>query len=147
MTRTVHVATDAERVPLARERVRRVADAVLRAEGVRRAELSITFVSARKMAALNRRHLHHRGPTDVLSFAFAPVSTVGGVAGDVYIAPDVARLNARRHGAGVREELLRLVIHGVLHVVGYDHPVDDTRTMSPMWKRQERLLRRALADG
>jgi probable rRNA maturation factor len=61
--------------------------------------------------------------------------------GDVYIAPNVARRNARAHGRSVREELLRLVVHGVLHVVGHDHPEDDARYESPMWKRQERLLR------
>jgi probable rRNA maturation factor len=46
----------------------------------------------------------------------------------------------------VREELLRLVVHGVLHVVGHDHPEDDSRYQSRMWKRQEQLLR-ALAGG
>ena len=61
--------------------------------------------------------------------------------GDVYIAPDVARRNAREQGAGVREELMRLVVHGVLHVLGHDHPEDDSRYASPMWQRQERLLR------
>lgn len=147
MTRIVHVETDAVRVPVARARVQRVADAVLRAEGVRHAEVSITFVSDRAMARLNWRHLHHRGPTDVISFGFAPASTAGGIAGDVYIAPAVARRNALAHGAGMREELLRLVVHGVLHVVGHEHPIDDTRTASPMWKRQERLLARAMADA
>jgi probable rRNA maturation factor len=44
----------------------------------------------------------------------------------------------------VREELLRLVVHGVLHVLGHDHPEDDARYTSPMWRRQERLLRSAL---
>jgi probable rRNA maturation factor len=63
------------------------------------------------------------------------------VVGDVYIAPGVARRNAREHRRGVREELMRLVVHGVLHVIGHEHPEDDTRYDSPMWRRQERLLR------
>jgi rRNA maturation RNase YbeY len=66
---------------------------------------------------------------------------------DIYICPDVARAQAREHGVGVREELLRLVVHGVLHATGRDHPVDDTRTQSAMWKRQELLLARYLATG
>jgi 3-methyl-2-oxobutanoate hydroxymethyltransferase len=62
------------------------------------------------------------------------------VIGDIYIAPDVARANARRYDAGLREELARLVVHGVLHVLGYDHDEDEARHASPMWRRQERLL-------
>jgi rRNA maturation RNase YbeY len=64
------------------------------------------------------------------------------VIGDIYIAPDVARENARTAGAPAREELTRLVVHGTLHVLGYDHPEGDGRDRSSMWKRQERLVRR-----
>lgn len=145
MTRVVAVETEDVRIAVARERVRRVAAHVLRAERVRDALVSITFVTERRIAALNARHLGHRGPTDVISFGFAPVSKGGAVVGDVYIAPEVARRNARLHRHGVREELLRLVVHGVLHVLGHDHPEDDARYRSPMWRRQERLLRSALA--
>lgn len=151
MTRVVAVDTDSVRIAVSRERVRRVAEHVLRAERVRDALVSITFVTDRHIAALNRRHLGHRGPTDVISFGFTPPSVgkgrggAGAVVGDVYIAPDVARRNARAHGQGVREELLRLVVHGVLHVLGHDHPVDEARYTSPMWRRQERRLRAALA--
>jgi rRNA maturation RNase YbeY len=91
------------------------------------------------MARLNRRHLGHAGPTDVISFGFAP-SPGEGLVGDVYICPDVARANARVAGCGVREELLRLVVHGTLHVLGWDHPVGRARESSPMWRRQEALL-------
>jgi probable rRNA maturation factor len=76
------------------------------------------------------------------------VGSTGPVVGDVYIAPDVARASARENGISVREELARLVVHGTLHVLGYDHPEDDTRTRSAMWKRQERLVARLVrADG
>ena len=138
------------RVPISRALVARVAGRVLEWEGVRGAMLSITFVSSRAIAALNRAHLGHRGPTDVISFGFVPPGTGKGesrmtaVIGDIYIAPDVARANARRHGVAVREELARLVVHGVLHVLGYDHPDGQSRRVSVMWRRQERLLRRAL---
>ena len=145
MTRVVAVETDGVRVGVSRDRVRRVAEHVLRAERVRDALVSITFVSDRRIAALNARHLQHRGPTDVISFGFAPVGRDGAVVGDVYVAPEVARRNARAHGQGMREELLRLVVHGVLHVLGHDHPESDARYTSPMWRRQERLLRAALA--
>jgi probable rRNA maturation factor len=141
MSRTVHVATEGVRIPVARERVASLAEGVLRSERVRDATVSVAFVTDRRIAALNRAHLGHTGATDVISFAFAPVGSERQVVGDVYISPGVARKNARAHGRGVREELLRLVVHGVLHVVGHDHPEDDSRYHSRMWKRQEQLLR------
>ena len=141
MSLAVHVAVEAVRIPVARARVTALAEGVLRREGVRNALLSIAFVTDRHIAALNREHLRHSGPTDVISFGFARVGPRGAVVGDVYIAPGVARRNALAHGRGVREELLRLVVHGVLHVLGHDHPEDESRYESSMWKRQERLLR------
>ena len=140
MSLAVHVATEGVRVPVARARVVALAEGVLRREKVRNALLSVAFVTDRHIAALNREHLDHSGPTDVISFGFAR-DPRGAVVGDVYIAPGVARRNALAHGRGVREELLRLVVHGVLHVLGHDHPEDESRYESRMWKRQERLLR------
>jgi probable rRNA maturation factor len=145
MSLAVEVAADGVRVPIALERVAALARAVLRAEGVRDATLSIAFVSARAIGAINRRHLGHRGPTDVISFPIAPAGG-GPPGGDVYIAPEVARENARRHGAGVREEIARLVVHAVLHVLGHDHPEGAGRTTSPMWRRQEALVGRLAAE-
>jgi len=147
VTHVVQVATEQVRIPVARGRVERVVVSVLRAERVGEAEVSVTFVTNRRMAALNRRHLGHAGATDVISFGFAPVAEGAPVTGDIYIAPAVARRNALAHGAGIREELLRLVVHGTLHVLGHDHPADDARTTSPMWLRQERLLLRTLRSA
>ena len=144
VTFVVHVTTAEVRVPVGRARIARAVEAVLRAERIRDAQVSVTFVTDRAMAKLNRTHLAHRGSTDVISFAFAPVAEGAPMTGDVYIAPAVARRNAIAHGSGIREELLRLVVHGTLHVVGHDHPVDHTRCVSPMWRRQERLLQRVL---
>jgi len=153
MSLIVDVSADGARAPLASARVKRVAAAVLRAEGVRDALVSIAFVSARAIARLNQRHLGHTGPTDVIAFALGAGkerSRAHPVVGDIYIAPEVARANATRFGRGVREELARLVVHGTLHVLGHDHPDGTDRTTSPMWRRQERLLssatiRRALS--
>jgi probable rRNA maturation factor len=150
----VSVGAEVPRVALARAQVQRLAHGVLRAEGVRHALLSIAFVTPRTIARLNRAHLGHGGPTDVIAFAFAPRSPVArgrsgrpartrdGIVGDVYIAPAIARRNALRWHVGIREELARLVVHGVLHVVGYDHPEGANRVDTAMWQRQEGLLRR-----
>jgi probable rRNA maturation factor len=144
MSAVVDIAAEGVRVALSRERVRELARFTLRRERVRDALVSIAFVSSRAIARLNADHLGHRGATDVISFA---LDTHGNpdaaLVGDIYICPEVASRNARAHGALVREELARLVIHGVLHVVGYDHPDGDGREASPMWARQERLLRAA----
>ncbi len=144
MSRHIDVETVGVRLPVSRERLRALANRVLRAERVADALVSVTFVTDREMAALNWKHLRHRGPTDVISFGFASVGGKGPLVGDVYIAPAVARRNAAAHGSGVREELMRLVVHGMLHIAGHEHPEGETRYASPMWRRQERLLRSAL---
>ena len=142
MSAVVDVTVEGTRSPLGTERIRTIALGVLEAERVRDAMVSITLVSRAKIARINQRHLSHRGATDVISFSLGPTAGSGGkaVVGDIYIAPDVARENARRFGNGIREEVARLVVHGTLHVLGHDHPDGDARTASPMWRRQEQLL-------
>ena len=140
----VSVQAEGVRLPVSRARCAAAAAAVLRAERAARTLLSVTFVGRRRIAAMNRRHLGHAGATDVISFGFR--DPAGAILGDVYICPEVAAANARRFGRPVREELLRLVIHGTLHVLGHDHPEGEARVMSPMWRRQEALLRRVLAS-
>jgi rRNA maturation RNase YbeY len=138
----VAVSTDGVRLSLPRQRVVDAARAVLRGERVRDAMLSVTFVSTAVMRRLNRRHLGRAGATDVISFGFRRASRASPVVGDVYIAPDVAKQSARVNAVPAREELLRLVVHGTLHVLGYDHPETETRTRSRMWRKQERVVRR-----
>lgn len=142
MSRSVDVALEGVRIPLSRDRIAAIADGTLRAERVKHALLSITFVTPRRIAAINREHLGHKGPTDVISFGFTRATATDPVVGDIYICPDVARRAADERGIGVREELARLVVHGTLHVLGHDHPESDERERSPMWKRQESLLAR-----
>ncbi len=114
---------------------------MLQALKVRNAMLSVTLVDERTIARLNRVHLGHRGPTDVITFAFG-ADPSGVVVADIYICLPVARAQAAAHGVGVREEVARLVVHGTLHACGWEHPEGDERTTSQMWKRQERLLER-----
>jgi probable rRNA maturation factor len=147
MSVSVYVCARDVRVPLAAARVEAIARATLASERVRDAMLSITFLSNAAIARLNATHLGHRGATDVISFGFREAGRRAPLIGDIYIAPAVARTNARALGVPVREELARLVVHGTLHVLGYEHPDADARTTSPMWKRQERLLARALASA
>jgi probable rRNA maturation factor len=106
--------------------------------------ISVAFVGRVAIARVNLKYLKHRGPTDVISFGFEAGGETGAIIGDIYICPDVARVNARRQGVAMSEELLRLVVHGTLHVLGYDHPADETRMKSQMWRKQEKILARVL---
>lgn len=115
----------------------RAVEAVLRGER-RHADLSFAFVGPTRMRRLNAAWKGRDRPTDVLAFSLALPG--GRRQGDVYICRDVARREARARGLPLRQELLRLVVHGTLHVLGYDHPEDERRTASPMWRRQERYL-------
>lgn len=104
------------------------------------AEVSIAFVGDPEIGRLNAEWLGHDGPTDVLSFGLGDAPLVA----DVYISVDTARRNADRYDVSPREELLRLVVHGVLHAAGYDHPEGDDREASTMFVMQERVLERLL---
>ena len=101
-------------------------------------EVSVTFLSRPAMQRLNHDWLGHDRSTDVISFALAGPG--GKVVGDVYICPSEARAEARHRGIRPREELTRLVVHGLLHIHGYDHPEGPARTDSPMWRRQEHYV-------
>jgi|SRR3954462_161461 probable rRNA maturation factor len=140
----IDISSSVRRLSVSRERIREAAIATLQAERVKDAMISITFVGRAAISRLNRRYLGHEGPTDVISFGLARVGKRGAVVGDIYICAEVGRENAKRQGIPAGEELLRLVVHGTLHVLGSDHPVGPARTKSPMWRRQERILARIL---
>ena len=108
-------------------------------KGERREGLvSVTFLGRDSMRRLNAAHKGHDRPTDVLTFPLEGPS--GEIVGDVYICPWVARREARLRGIPVRQELIRLVVHGTLHAVGREHPEDAGRERSRMWRRQERYV-------
>lgn len=106
-------------------------------------EVAICLVSEAEMARLNKAYRGKPGPTDVLSFpvnvaaAFRRASSKS--LGDIAIAPGVARRNAQRYGRTLPDELRILILHGVLHLMGYDHETD-----SGQMERRERNLRRRL---
>jgi probable rRNA maturation factor len=125
------------RLPLPSGVVRRIVEAVLAGER-RRAFISVTFLGRESMRRLNARHKGRDEPTDVLSFALREPD--GRMTGDVYICPWVAAREAGARGVPLREELVRLVVHGTLHVLGREHPEGEGRTRSPMWRRQERYV-------
>jgi len=143
----VSVTNRVGRLPLARERVVAIAERVLHGERARHAWLAITFATDREMRALNRQHFGHRGTTDIITLQHARTTPGAPVVGEIFISPVVARRNAEGAECSWREELARLTVHGVLHALGRDHPEGESRTTSPMWRRQERWVARLRDAG
>jgi probable rRNA maturation factor len=90
------------------------------------------------MRSLNRRAFGRNRVTDVIAF---PLRHGERLVGDVYVSPAAARQSAASLGIASREEELRLIVHGVLHVLGFDHPGGRSRQGSAMWRRQEQYVR------
>jgi probable rRNA maturation factor len=109
---------------------------VLRAEGVADGELSVTLVTEEEIAELHNRYMGEPEATDVLSFPQDEGSAGNGqprILGDVVICPAVAS----RQNADLDAELRLLLVHGILHLLGYDHEEEEQRR--EMWDRQEAL--------
>jgi len=87
-------------------------------------ELSIVFVGDEEIIRLNRQYFHRNRPTNVISFPMGtgnPAALHPPILGDVVISAETARREAATVGGGVEEEILFLLIHGILHLVGYEH--------------------------
>jgi probable rRNA maturation factor len=126
--------SDRQELPVDAAGLADVAREALQGGGLARAELSLSFVDDDEIARLHERYLGEPGPTDVLSFPLGDVDEDGvRIVGDVVVAPSVA---ARNNPADPAGELRLLVVHGVLHLLGYDHEADGDRAR--MWERQER---------
>lgn len=148
-------------LPVDVERWQRLALAVLASEGVEgECELSVMFVDESTITDLNSRFMGEVAPTDVLSFPIDGDPDPSGrwpdrggpgperldddpeelplLLGDVVICPAVAERNAPGHAGSVDDEIALLVVHGVLHLLGMDHAVDDER--AAMWARERELL-------
>jgi probable rRNA maturation factor len=120
---------------------------VLDALGVGDRELSLSLTGDPEIAELNAEWRGREGPTDVLSFSLdeGDHSEFGGVLlGDVVIALGVAERQAEAYGASLDDEVARLLIHGVLHLLGHDHQQPgEARRM----RTEERRLWRELGDA
>jgi probable rRNA maturation factor len=107
------------------------------------AELTVCLVSDAEMAQLNQKFRRKRGPTDVLSFPAKERrkadSDGARFLGDIAIAPETARRYALRDGRKLEDELRILILHGALHLLGYDHETDHGQM-----DRIEKKLRRRL---
>ncbi len=106
-------------------------------------ELSISIVDEEEMSSLHMQWMDEPGPTDVLSFPMDEMkpysATTGpGILGDIVLCPEFAAEQARTAGHSLQEELELLTVHGVLHLLGFDHRESDERKI--MFAKQDELL-------
>jgi probable rRNA maturation factor len=128
------LVSDRQTLPVDEAGLVELARTTLIGEGLGAVELSVSFVDDAEMEELHVRYMNESGPTDVLSFPLDEEEHHGvRVLGDVVIAPAVA---ARNNAGDPAAELRLLLVHGILHILGYDHEADDER--AEMWSRQER---------
>ena len=116
----------------------------LEAEGRTEAEVSLALLADPEMRELNRRYLGKDHPTDVLAFSLGDRDEV---IGDVYVGVDQATRQATDLGITLEEELVRLAVHGTLHVLGHDHPEGPERERCAMFRVQEQLVDRLRSES
>jgi probable rRNA maturation factor len=135
------------RVPLALKSLARFSERVQRELGFPEESVTICFVSDPAMARINRKFRDEHGPTDVLSFPARHIRAhqsrrgtgANHYVGDIVISPETARRYARQRSHRVSSELRVLILHGMIHLAGYDHETDNGEMML-----LERRLRRRL---
>lgn len=145
----IRITSHREPEPLDISAFERLAAFVLEREDAPEAsELSLAIVDIDEMTQLNSRYRGKEGPTDVLSFGCddpCPVDSDEPITlGDVVLAPQVAEEQARELGHTVEEELNLLVVHGILHLLGYEHDADED---AAAMQERERAILLAYADS
>ena len=136
----VSIASPQDIVAIERARMRQTAIAVLDGEDIREAEISLAFVDNPTIHQLNQRYLQHDEPTDVLSFPLSEPNS-RRLAGELVIGAQVAKAQAEARGHPVDAELALYVIHGLLHLCGYD---DNTPAGGAVMHQRERHYLRQL---
>lgn len=111
--------------PIGAVEARRLLKALGKRLGVRRDSVAVVFGDDAMLADLNRRFRRKSRTTDVLSFPAGDREEAHGHLGDIVISSDAARRQARRKGYTASMETSILMIHGFLHLLGYDHATDD----------------------
>ena len=119
-------------------KAKKVARGALRALGKDSARLNITFFSNQKIRAFHRRYLGKDMSTDVMAF---PAGKEGDFLGDIAISSDKAAQNAKTYGLTFKEEIALYVIHGILHLAGYDDTT--ARKRARMKRKENELLQQA----
>ena len=114
---------------------------------IEQADLGIHLVAAPEMTRLNEKFLRHAGPTDVITFDYStPRPQIPGpgrlLHGEIFVCVDEAVLQARRFGTSWQSEVVRYIVHGILHLLGFDDSNADVRRKM---RREENRRLRAIA--
>jgi probable rRNA maturation factor len=126
--------------PSARRRLKRLLLETLAAENAPAGDVHLELVSDAVMKRINSEYRGKDKTTDVLSFGYLSELHAGLLLGEILVSPAVARLQAKENGCSVQEEIARLSLHGLLHVLGYDH--ETPRERRAMLSLQESYLER-----
>ena len=110
---------------------------VAEAEGYRLGDVNYIFCSAARLLEMNKEFLGHDYFTDIITFDESDLKE-GYIAGDIFIDVETVRDNARLYGATAREEMLRVIVHGVLHLCGQKDKTP--RTERQMHKKEDKYL-------
>ncbi|MBI4490536.1 MAG: rRNA maturation RNase YbeY [Deltaproteobacteria bacterium] len=126
-------------------RLKETARRVLELLNQDRAVLSLALVGDREIQELNARYRNKNEPTDVLSFpSGGQFPTVVEILGDVVISVEQAKKQAKKRNRTLEEELETLLIHGILHLLGYDH--ERSRKEAKIMRGMEKKIHRALCE-
>ena len=126
-----------------RRGLRALAGTVWRAYKSEKCDISLTLVSIDEIVRLNKSYLQKNQATDVIAFHLGE-NPAGHTLADIYICPQVAAQNANHFSCDLHSELARLVVHGMLHVIGYDDATDRQRT--EMRRLEDRFVDKYLTD-
>jgi probable rRNA maturation factor len=125
VTEPDHAASIADWPPIDAAALRAAVAAALRRHGIRRACIGLAVVNDGAIARLNRTHLNHEGPTDVITFDMRDNAEADDVEGEIVVSAETAMRQASARGHGVADELSLYAVHGVLHLLGYDDQGDE----------------------
>jgi len=117
--------------------IKKLIEKILEKEKKQHLDINIIFTDNSKIKQINLEYRNRNYPTDVISF---PVKIKNGlIGGDIYISMDKIKENAKEYKTGFNKEFLRIIIHGILHILGYDHI--KLKDKLKMFRKQENYLK------
>lgn len=108
------------KIPVRPTRIKKVIRQTFRHLNISRAELSVVFVTPQRMKILNARHLKHNYATDILTFDYRLSPAHEEIQAEIVICPSMAQANAASYKTTVGKEIDLYLVHGILHLLGYD---------------------------
>jgi probable rRNA maturation factor len=120
------------------KKLEKIAEGILKREQRQKTDLSVVIADQEDIKKLNKKYRRIDGPTDVLSFAFEG-------SGEIVLCPQIIKENAKRYGEIFENEFYRVLIHGILHILGYDHQAWPQKS-EKMLKKQENYLSKLITN-